>query len=251
MGALRLYYRSGAFVTAVDVGQGQCICVFTGDKTVMVDCGSVKDDVNAGKKAAAYLRSRGRNKVDALILTHLHEDHANGIELLAESIDIGVIVFSPESGTEGEMLSEIIKTAEEHGADVFELYSDSSFKLGSASVSLIPPGSLGGGEACLVSRISIGDYDILITGDSDMAAEKILTDKYDMSATELYVVGHHGSRYSSSTKLLEEMGGHTAIISVGYNTYGHPTDETLERLSACGYNIYRTDVNGNVEIRIG
>ena len=47
------------------------------------------------------------------------------------------------------------------------------------------------------------------------------------------------------------MGGHTAVVSVGYNTYGHPTDETLERLRSCGYNIYRTDLNGNIEIRIG
>ena len=47
------------------------------------------------------------------------------------------------------------------------------------------------------------------------------------------------------------IGADTAIISVGYNTYGHPTYETLERLDAYGYTIYRTDLNGSVEIHVG
>lgn len=244
---LRLYYRSSAFVTALDVGQGQCICVLAGDKTLMIDCGSTKSAENAGKKAAQYLRSCGRDKVDVLLLTHLHEDHANGVTQLSENIEIDRIVYSP--GSEGD--TEFITAAEKRGVKMHHVETDSSFELGAVRVKLIPPESLAGDEACLAGLISIGDYDILITGDSDMAAEKRLAEKYELYGTELYIVGHHGSRYSSSEELIKALGGHTAIISVGYNTYGHPTDETLERLRACGYNIYRTDLNGNIEIRIG
>ena len=64
------------------------------------------------------------------------------------------------------------------------------------------------------------------------------------------IAGHHGSRYASGGEFLESIGADTAVISVGYNTYGHPTNETLERLEAYGYNIYRTDLNGSVEIRV-
>ena len=64
-------------------------------------------------------------------------------------------------------------------------------------------------------------------------------------------MGHHGSRYSSSGELLGSIGADTALISVGYNTFGHPTYETLERLAAYGYSIYRTDLNGTVEFMLG
>ena len=51
--------------------------------------------------------------------------------------------------------------------------------------------------------------------------------------------------------VIAELGGDTAVISVGYNSYGHPAEETLERLALYGYNVYRTDRDGTVEIRIG
>ena len=91
----------------------------------------------------------------------------------------------------------------------------------------------------------------LITGDSPTDRERQLVRDYALEGTELLVAGHHGSAYASSQLLLTELGGSTAVISVGYNSYGHPAEETLERLALCGYNVYRTDRDGTVEIRIG
>ena len=84
-----------------------------------------------------------------------------------------------------------------------------------------------------------------------LAEELRLTGEQELAGTELLVAGHHGSAYASAPQLLAELGGDTAVISVGYNSYGHPAEETLERLALCGYNIYRTDKDGTVEIRIG
>ena len=67
---------------------------------------------------------------------------------------------------------------------------------------------------------------------------------------EMLVVGHHGSRSSTSGELLKALRGNTAIISCGLNSYGHPSYEVLERLYAYGYEIYRTDLQGTIEIRI-
>ena len=61
----------------------------------------------------------------------------------------------------------------------------------------------------------------------------------------------HGSKYSSSEDFLESVGGEYAVISTGYNTYGHPAEETLERLDDSGYNVFRTDIDGTIEIRTG
>ena len=63
---------------------------------------------------------------------------------------------------------------------------------------------------------------------------------------ELLVAGHHGSKYAVSEELLLAVRPETAAISVGYNTYGHPAAETLERLGAAGCDIYRTDLMGTV-----
>ena len=91
---------------------------------------------------------------------------------------------------------------------------------------------------------------MLVTGDIGRPEELELLDAYDLSGIELLVVSHHGSKTGSSSELLRSIGAKTAVISSGYNTYGHPAEETLERLADCGYTVYRTDRNGTVEIRI-
>ena len=91
---------------------------------------------------------------------------------------------------------------------------------------------------------------MLVTGDINKVAERELLAAHDLNDLELLIVGHHGSRYASSGELLGALGADTAVVSVGYNTFGHPTHETLERLDAYGYTIYRTDQNGTVEIHI-
>ena len=73
---------------------------------------------------------------------------------------------------------------------------------------------------------------------------------YDLSGTELLVAGHHGSRYSTGDTLLDATGAQRAIVSCGYNAYGHPTEETLERLKNHGIEIYRTDQLGSVTVRL-
>ena len=88
-------------------------------------------------------------------------------------------------------------------------------------------------------------------GDAPAAAEREFISAHPLHDAELFIAGHHGSKYSNSVELIESIGAHTAVISVGYNSYGHPTQQTLERLSYFGYNIYRTDLNGSVEIRTG
>ena len=66
--------------------------------------------------------------------------------------------------------------------------------------------------------------------------------------TELLVVGHHGSKYSTGDAFLNDITPEKAIISVGYNTYGHPSDEVLNKLDERGIEVYRTDISGNITI---
>ena len=116
---------------------------------------------------------------------------------------------------------------------------------------LYPP--LGEGdlnEQGLTVLCSAGDYDALITGDMAGSTEKKLVEQYALPDIELLVVGHHGSKYSSTKDFLNAVQPETAVISVGDNSYGHPSDEALLRLVAAGCEIYRTDLQGNVLVSV-
>ena len=92
---------------------------------------------------------------------------------------------------------------------------------------------------------------MLMTGDSLKQAELDLVEKHSLPDTELLIVGHHGSRTSTDDLFLEAIRAEDAVISVGANnSYGHPNREVLARLQLHGCNIWRTDRNGTVEIRV-
>ena len=102
----------------------------------------------------------------------------------------------------------------------------------------------------MVLRISRGDFDTLVTGDLPTKVENELAETEDLSGTELLIVGHHGSAHASGNVLLDELGAQTAVVSCGYNSYGHPAQETLSRLQAHDITICRTDRDGTVTVRL-
>lgn len=247
------YYASTrGTLAAIDVGQGQCIGAFSGDTTVLVDCGSTSyAEYNAGDCAAAYLRSRGRDHVDLLVFTHLHEDHANGFERLTNLMSVDTVLI-PSAALEGDDFTfELLRCANEHGIKV-QIISDKKLIMEDGmNLLLLETGSTGDeNERCMPVLITIGSYDMIVTGDAPAAREETLVKEIDLSRVDALVVGHHGSKSASSEAYLAAIGGRSAIISVGKNNYRLPSGEVLERLKSFGYTVYRTDTDGDVEIRI-
>ena len=223
----------------------------SGGSCIVIDCGGGGKQRRAGETAGAYLLGRGRTRIDALVLTHLHADHANGVLQLMEMVDVERIIMPSDPNDDDGLYEPILESARRHGAELEYISRDTSAGIGGIGLELYAPADSGDtNERCMMCRVSLGSYDMLVTGDAPAEAEGKLAAEHDLSGTELLIAGHHGSKYSSSPALLEETGADTAVISVGYNTYGHPTNQTLERLEAYGCDIYRTDLNGNVEIRI-
>ena len=123
--------------------------------------------------------------------------------------------------------------------------------MGQAILTIYPPVGAGDlNEQGLTFLCSAGDFDALITGDMAGNTEKKLVERFDLPDIEVLVVGHHGSRYSSTDAFLQHVRPETAIISVGDNSYGHPTQETMDRLSRNGATVYRTDRQGNVLVTV-
>jgi competence protein ComEC len=131
------------------------------------------------------------------------------------------------------------------------LVDDSQFSFGAAVLSIYAPlGDGGANEEGLSMLCTVGDYDVLVTGDMNDVVERRLIRYQSLPDIELLVVGHHGSKDSTSEDLLLITRPERAVISSGYNSYGHPAPETLERLGAAGCDIYLTDRMGTVTFTI-
>ena len=236
-------------VAALDVGQGAATLFLTGDAAVLIDCGGSGSN-SAGDTAADHLAAIGRRKLDLLVLTHLDDDHFNGVAQLLYRLDVERIA-APDVETHREQLEYLTELARREGAELILVAEERTAVFGGVEFTLHPP--LGKGtsnEEGLFVLCSAGDFDTLITGDADAFVERMLVKYYGLPDIELLMVGHHGSKHSTCQQLLDELRPELAVISVGYNSYGHPAEEILTRLEASGAKIYRTDQNGTVTIAV-
>lgn len=243
-------FRSGDMTAAVlDVGQGESVLLGAEDRLALVDCGGNADD-NAGDIAADYIENMGCDTLDLLVLTHYHADHANGIPELFRRLKVETVAL-PDVTPEDSLRAEIVSAAEEAGTQILWIQSDTTVILGGGfSVQIYAP--LGSGttnEEGLSVLASVGEFDTLITGDMDAEVEARLLEHTSLPDVELLVAGHHGSKTSTSQALLDAIRPDVAVISVGYNTYGHPDQEVLQRLADAGAAIRRTDQQGTVVVK--
>jgi len=246
---LDLNRKSALSLTALDVGQGQCIILENRTHAVVVDCGSSSSEDNTGQIAAQYLMSHGRERLDAAIITHAHTDHINGMGHLLASMDVSMLILPEETDRENDNVKELLTIAQRRGTDVYWLSEDSEMTLGEMHLSVY---AFNGKESDYEKGLSIlaaqKGFEALILGDMQSYAERILSATAALPDTEVLVVSHHGSNTSTSEYLLEAARPDVAIISVGYNSYGHPHEEVLQRLAAHDIEIHRTDLEGNVHI---
>lgn len=248
LGAARCQGDLDVFV--LDVGQGQCVLLASQGQFALVDCGSGNSWYSAGGIAADHLRSLGGRRLDRLILTHYDSDHVNGVTTLLTRLEVGELLVPEEADSEG-LREAVLLAAGDHGTPVRFVTGREALSLGAASLTVFPPvGGSGDNERGLAVLASVGETDLLVTGDMNTAAEKRLLAAWDLPDIEYLVAGHHGSKYSTSEALLEELTPETVCISVGSNSYGHPAEETLERLAWQGCIVYRTDLHRNIHLSL-
>ncbi len=240
-------FRPSFQMTMLDVGQGQCIVVQSGNLTAVVDCGG-SDGALAGEQAARQLLCRNRASIDALILTHYDNDHTNGVLQLMERMRIHGL-FLPQIETEEACKQEIMAAAWRHGIPIYDVEVDTALRFSEGRMELYAPRRNSTENDGLSVLLSVEECDILITGDMSIAVEEALLDSRALPDLEILVAGHHGSKSSTGVRLLQELKPETVLISVGKNSYGHPAPETLERIAAVGAVVYRTDYNGSITVK--
>ncbi len=237
-------------VSVLDVGQGLSVALRAGGQIALVDCGGTGLN-DPGDTAADYVQSLGLSRLDTLVLTHYHKDHAQGVPQLLERLEVGRI-YLPDVEPEDPLRREIEALAAAHGVETVFVTENMDLPFGGGLLRLYAPlGDGGANEEGLSLLCTSGDFDALVTGDMNDTVERRLLKYGALPDLELLVAGHHGSKYATSEELLLATRPEYAVISVGYNTYGHPAPETLERLAAAGCEIYRTDWHGAVTVTAG
>ena len=226
--------------TVLDVGQGQCLIMQSGGRVYVVDCGG-DSDTRPADAAAEALLSQGYSHIDGLILTHTDRDHAGGAENLLSRIRTDLLILPRQAE----------KIAVPEDTQVVIAEQNLEITDGSGKISIFAPVFHGEeNEMSLCVLFDTEKCDILITGDRNAFGERSLLRHADIPNVDVLIAGHHGSKYSSCQELLEATRPQIVCISVGAdNSYGHPAQEVLDRLSSFGCTVYRTDQQGTITIR--
>ena len=191
----------------------------------------------------------GWGKLDGIILTHCHSDHANGLANLLARVEAERLLLPRLAGDEGAR--EVKTLAAAYGVEALYVEEPLEEVLGDAALTAYPPVAEGdANEAGLTVLCAAGEFELLMTGDMDAGAERALAAGYRLPDIEVLLAGHHGSRYATSAELLEAVRPEVGVLSVGENRFGHPTEEAMGRMAAAGMTLYRTDWQGNLLIRV-
>ncbi len=267
-------------LTAVilDVGQGDGIFMRGPEgETYLVDGGS-SDVKKVGQyRIEPFLKSQGVGVIDYVLISHGDSDHMNGVEELIERRDIGVRIGTlilPVQEVWDEALAGIAEKAKKYGVRVGVIEPGQGIKEGNVTITCIQPGNPGtkvenresegqneeegyepGNEASMVLAVKFGEFDMLLTGDVEGEGEEQLTKKleeqYRGYTWEVLKAAHHGSKNSSSEEFLRQVKPAYVFISAGQtNRYGHPHQETIERLTDVGSKIYSTQENRAIIVEV-
>ena len=243
-----------------DVGQGDAALIITPNgRAFMIDTGGTrKGSYDIGARVdVPYLLHYGVRKLDFIMLTHAHDDHAKGVGGILGKIPVGTVLIGHEGLAEYQKAfgGNRLTTGQVVCAPLQE---DTEMTVDGVKIQILYApinGNLAGGttgnEFSNVIKISYGTHSFLFTGDLTAEHEQRLVQQgKDLHSTVLKV-GHHGSNTSSSEAFLQMVNPSWCVISVGYgNSFGHPHKEIEKRLKQyTSQYIYRTDRDGAVVFR--
>lgn len=229
----------------IDVGQADAALVECDGETMMIDGGNSADS----SLIATYLKKQDVTELNYVVCSHAHEDHVGG---LAGALSVAKAdnIYAPKTEANSKAYKNFKKKAEEQNVEIKHPNVGDEFQLGSSTVEFLGPVDENGKDlnsTSIVLKITYGNTSFLFTGDAEKdEEEEMLNSGADLKSTVLKV-GHHGSSTSTSYPFLREVMPQYAVISVeNGNSYGHPHEETLSKLSDAGVEVYRTDENGDI-----
>lgn len=223
-------------LTVWDVGQGLSVLFETRNHVLLFDTGLPTE----GQNILQLLRAKGITKLDAVVLSHQHDDHTGGWRAIQQSVATNKLWLD--------------KRASQNNIDSAACHDESWEWDGVYFEWLTLPWNqkMNENEQSCVLRIIVQGQAILLTGDLEKHGERALVRAYgDGLYSQILVLGHHGSNSSSQHYFLDKVRPEIAVSSSGYlSRYRHPHPAVLDRLSDRQIELWRTDEMGAVEITI-
>jgi competence protein ComEC len=249
----------GLEIAFLDVGQGDAVAIRTpAGRWLLVDAGPVEDRFDAGeKRVLPFLRSRGADGVEAMILTHPHADHVGGAGAVLRGMRVGRVV-EPGLPFGTPLYRDLLRTVDERGVPWSVASQDRVLRIDGVELLFLWPSvrsldsPADANDISAVVQIRYGEFSALLTGDAPSEVEEHLVSRYGAALrSDVLKAGHHGSRTATSDAFLRAVQPELAVISCGVrNRYRHPAPETLHRLEARSVPVARTDLEGTVVVRV-
>lgn len=232
-----------------DVGQADAMLILLPNGTsIGIDAG----ESGTQESLVKWMKETGITKLDALVMTHPHADHIGGMQYLIEQVPVSRIFMTKASSTT-KTFERLLETIANQKIQVVKAGAGGSIELDpDVTIDILSPVTLSAedmNDNSIVIRLTYGQTSFLFMGDAESQTEKtLLLDKTNLGA-DVLKVGHHGSNSSTTESFLEKVAPRYAVISVGAdNDYNHPNKDVLDRLTAIGARILRTDEQGTVVI---
>ena len=228
----------------IDIGQGDCTLIMCGGHAMLIDAG----DNDKGTTVQLYLKKRGIESLDYLVLTHPDADHIGGADVVLTKFDVDT-VFMSYFEKDTKTYEDVVQALDYKNMTWQTPELGDSYALGDAFFTILAPNDLyeDANNASIAVLLQYGETKFLFTGDCEEEAETdILENGMDIQA-DVYQVGHHGSRTASSQDFMDAVEPTYAVISCGEgNDYGHPHAEVLNRMRQMGIKVFRTDEQGSI-----
>jgi competence protein ComEC len=232
-------------VSYIDVGQADSILITLNQHSMLIDAGNNED----GTTVVNYIKSQGVSKFDYVIGTHPHEDHIGGLDNVINTFSINTIIM-PNITSTTKTFEDVLTAISNKKLKITKPVSGTTYSLDGAVITILAPNNSSYDDLnnySVVIKLDYGKTSFIFAGDAENISEsEMLSKKYNLKS-DVLKVGHHGSDSSTTSNFLKAVSPKYAIISVGTgNTYGHPTQNTLNKLSTAGVIVYRTDLSGTI-----
>lgn len=225
------------------------------NRTMLIDAGITIDNFDTGEEIVIpFIEKLKVKEIDVMIASHPHMDHVGGLISVMRKIKTNTVLdsgFPYPSSVYHEFLSMIAENNINYKVvrGKSKLYIDPDLTI----IIFHPPKELKFKDAnnnSIVMKITYGKISILFTGDLELEGEKEVVKKYGSELeSQILKSPHHGSSTSSSPIFLKTVKPEVVIISCGKNNlYGHPHDEVIKRYKSFRIKIYRTDINGTIQL---
>lgn len=222
----------------IDVGQGDSEFIISPDGyTLLIDAGSD----NQGNGVVSYIQALGYNKIDYVMASHMHADHLGGLDYVVNALNPDICYDHGGSYSSNQYDQYVSACSGKRQT----LNKNNNVDLGPSVTATVLQAGYTSDEntKSIVLEVTYNNLDLLFGGDCTDTCEASISP----GDLEVYKVHHHGSRYSSTQSFLNNIQPEVSVIEVGSgNPYGHPTQETLDRLTGIGSDIFRTDQDGDI-----